>query len=258
MCRPATPRKYRLLQEDEFGRGRQRPHGSRHRPAPARGHGGARQAPARLRQGGRAHPRGVAGSGIEFLTSRADVHEWRQEFILLSDTLGVSMLVDAINNRRPSGATENTILGPFYVRGAALAERHQHLPGRQGRADDCARPGARHRWQPGLRAPVIDVWQTNEDGFYDVQQKGVQPDWNLRGVFTTDEDGEYWFRLGQASLLPDPRRRAGRQDAGAPRAASQPPRPHPFHRHRAKATIQSSPISSARTASTSRKTRSSA
>ena len=73
-------------------------------------------------------------AAIHFLTDTGHMcTEWRQEFILLSDTLGVSMLVDAINNRRPSGATENTILGPFYVlAGTALSERHQHLPGRQG------------------------------------------------------------------------------------------------------------------------------
>ena len=44
--------------------------------------------------------------------------DWRQEFILLSDTLGVSMLVETINNRKPSGATETTVLGPFHVAGA--------------------------------------------------------------------------------------------------------------------------------------------
>lgn len=54
--------------------------------------------------------------GIKFLTEVGKTcSDWRQEFILLSDTLGVSMLVDAINHRRPNGATENTILGPFYV-----------------------------------------------------------------------------------------------------------------------------------------------
>ena len=51
---------------------------------------------------------------------------------------------------------------------------------------------------------MIDVWQTNEDGFYDVQQKGVQPDWNLRGVFTTDQDGAYWFRSVKPRYYPIP------------------------------------------------------
>src|ERR1700676_265447 len=100
--------------------------------------------------------------------------EWRQECILLSDVLGVSMLVDSINHRRPSGATENTILGPFYV---ADAPHYPHgtnicLDGKgepmvvRGRVLDTAgRP---------IAGAKIDAWQTNEDGFYDVQQKGVQ------------------------------------------------------------------------------------
>src|ERR1700688_4804430 len=55
-------------------------------------------------------------AAIKFLTDTGHMcSDWRQEFILLSDVLGVSMLVDSINHRRPSGATENTILGPFYV-----------------------------------------------------------------------------------------------------------------------------------------------
>ncbi len=56
---------------------------------------------------------------IQFLTRVGHMcDEWRQEFILLSDVLGVSMLVDAINNRKPSGASESTVLGPFHVAGA--------------------------------------------------------------------------------------------------------------------------------------------
>mgnify|MGYP005661438909 FL=1 len=53
---------------------------------------------------------------IQFLTNVGDnCTDWRQEFILFSDTFGVSMLVDAINNRNPSTATESTVLGPFHV-----------------------------------------------------------------------------------------------------------------------------------------------
>jgi len=55
-------------------------------------------------------------TGIRFLTDVGKMcSDTRQEFILLSDTLGVSMLVDAINHRLPQGATETTVLGPFYV-----------------------------------------------------------------------------------------------------------------------------------------------
>ena len=48
------------------------------------------------------------------------------------------------------------------------------------------------------------MWQANEDGFYDVQQKGIQPDMNLRGIFTTDADGGYWFRSVKPRFYPIP------------------------------------------------------
>ena len=51
---------------------------------------------------------------------------------------------------------------------------------------------------------MLDVWQANDEGFYDVQQKGIQPDFNLRGVFRTGADGRYWFRGGEAEILSDP------------------------------------------------------
>jgi catechol 1,2-dioxygenase len=144
-------------------------------------------------------------AAIKFLTETGQMcTEWRQEFILLSDVLGVSMLVDAVNHRRPSGATENTILGPFYV---PDAPRYPHgadicLDGKgeplvvSGRVlDTTGKP------VPGA---LVDVWQTNEDGFYDVQQKGTQPDFNLRGVFTAGEDGAFWFRSVKPRFYPIP------------------------------------------------------
>jgi catechol 1,2-dioxygenase len=66
--------------------------------------------------------------GIKFLTETGQMcGDWRQEFILLSDTLGVSMLVETVNNRKPSGATEATVLGPFYVEGAPHLEHGANI-----------------------------------------------------------------------------------------------------------------------------------
>ncbi|MGO4728027.1 MULTISPECIES: intradiol ring-cleavage dioxygenase [unclassified Inquilinus] len=144
-------------------------------------------------------------AAIQFLTRTGQIStDWRQEYILLSDTLGVSMLVDAINNRKPSGATETTVLGPFYVSDAPRYDNGANicLDGKgqpllvRGRVTDTeGRPVA---------GALLDVWQTNEDGFYDVQQKGVQPDMNLRGVFRTDADGRYWFRSVKPRFYPIP------------------------------------------------------
>ena len=142
---------------------------------------------------------------IGFLTRTGHMcDEWRQEFILLSDVLGVSMLVDAIANAKPTGATESTVLGPFHVADAPVLPNGADicLDGKgepllvRGRVTDSdGRPIA------GAR---LDVWQANDEGFYDVQQKGIQPDFNLRGVFETDAEGRYWFRAAKPKFYPIP------------------------------------------------------
>ena len=144
-------------------------------------------------------------TAILFLTEVGHMcDERRQEFILLSDTLGVSMLVNAINNRKPTGASESTVLGPFHLEGAPELELGDDIcldrKGEpmlvRGRILDTAGTPI-----PGTR---IDVWQANDEGFYDVQQKGIQPDFNLRGVFRANEKGEYWFRGVKPKFYPIP------------------------------------------------------
>jgi len=144
-------------------------------------------------------------TALEFLTKTGQIcNEWRQEWILFSDILGVSMLVDAINNRKPSGATETTVLGPFHVSNA---------PRYPLGADICLDGKGQKTLVTGtvkdtegrpIAGALLDVWQANEDGFYDVQQKGVQPDMNLRGVFTTNEEGRFWFRSAKPRYYPIP------------------------------------------------------
>jgi protocatechuate 3,4-dioxygenase beta subunit len=142
---------------------------------------------------------------ILFLTRTGQVcNEWRQEFILLSDVLGVSMLVDAINNRKPSGASESTVLGPFHVADApelpmganiCLDQKGEDMVIEGRILDTDGRP---------IANALLDVWQANDEGFYDVQQKGIQPDFNLRGVFRTGADGRYWFRAVKPKYYPIP------------------------------------------------------
>lgn len=144
-------------------------------------------------------------AAIEFLTETGHMcTEWRQEFILLSDILGVSMLVDSINHRRPSGATENTILGPFHVQDAPRYENGANIC-LDGKGEPLLVSGiVRDVNGSPVAGAQIDVWQTNDDGFYDVQQKGVQPDWNLRGMFTSDTNGRYSFRSVKPRYYPIP------------------------------------------------------
>lgn len=131
---------------------------------------------------------------IDFLTRTGQMCDGnRQEFILLSDVLGVSMLVDAINHRRPSGATENTVLGPFHVAGAPELEMGSNIS-LDGKGESCLFEGqVRSVDGRPVEGARIDVWCDNADGFYDVQQPGIQPKWNNRGIFTTGPDGAYSF-----------------------------------------------------------------
>jgi hydroxyquinol 1,2-dioxygenase len=142
---------------------------------------------------------------IDFLTATGHKcdHE-RQEFILLSDVLGISMLVETINNRKTGGATESTVLGPFHMVTSprrALGDTIDLvgtgpqcvLAGRVLSADGTPLPGAE-----------LDVWQANDQGFYDVQQPDVQPPGNGRGLFTAGQDGAYWFRTVVPTHYPIP------------------------------------------------------
>jgi len=132
--------------------------------------------------------------GIDFLTRTGQIcSEERQEFILLSDTLGFSMLVDAINNRRPTGATENTVFGPFHVDGAPERGMGASIS-LDGKGESCLYEGRviDLHGEP-IEGARIDVWSDNAEGFYDVQQPDIQPKWNNRGIFTTGKDGTYSF-----------------------------------------------------------------
>jgi catechol 1,2-dioxygenase len=143
-------------------------------------------------------------TAIDFLTRTGRIcDEKRQEFILLSDVLGVSMLVDAVNHRKPSGATESTVLGPFHVPDAPalpMGANISHGPDGEpvlvrGRVCDTAgRP---------IGGAMLDVWQTSADGFYDVQDER-QTSMNLRGVFRADDDGKFWFRTIKPASYPIP------------------------------------------------------
>ena len=133
---------------------------------------------------------------IEFLTRTGQTcTPLRQEFILLSDVLGVSMLVDAVNHRDRDGATETTVLGPFYVgehrvtpHGADISDG---IDGEvmfvQSRVTDLA-------GKP-LAGAEIDVWHADDDGFYDSQKADYAAHGpSLRARFVTDADGRFFFR----------------------------------------------------------------
>jgi catechol 1,2-dioxygenase len=144
--------------------------------------------------------------GIEFLTQTGKKCDGiRQEFILLSDTLGLSIMLDAIHRQddvTESAATENSLLGPFYREGAhdeafgANIARTEGEPALfRGRlVDESGKP---------VRDALIEVWETANNGMYEGQDPD-QPESNLRGRFRSGPNGEYAFRSIKPTPYPIP------------------------------------------------------
>ena len=133
-------------------------------------------------------------AAIAFLTRTGQTcTDTRQEFILLSDVLGVSTLVDAVNNRKPQGATPSTVFGPFHVDGVPERPFGARIT-LDGKGEECLFEGRVLDLQGRpIADALVDVWSDNADGFYDVQQPDLQPRHNNRGVFRTGADGRYAF-----------------------------------------------------------------
>ncbi|SSW62910.1 intradiol ring-cleavage dioxygenase [Achromobacter agilis] len=133
-------------------------------------------------------------AAIRFLTETGQICDGavRQEFILLSDTLGVSMLVDAINHRKPGQATESTVFGPFYMAGMPERETGENMaltPGEPALVHGYVRDT---EGRP-LAGAVLDVWQTAANGMYSGQDS-AQPHGNLRGRYRSGADGAFAIR----------------------------------------------------------------
>ena len=130
--------------------------------------------------------------GIEFLTRTGHLtDDRRQEFILLSDVLGLSMLTVGINAPRSAGATESTVLGPFFVAGAPEIPLGGDLA--HGASGDPCWVEGRILGTGGepVAGARIEVWQADADGFYDVQYEGTRT--AGRGWLRSGPGGEYRF-----------------------------------------------------------------
>lgn len=132
-------------------------------------------------------------AAIDYLTRTGKLcTDRRQEFILLSDTLGVSMLVDAINHRFAHGTTETTVLGPFYVQNPPEAALGADIRG-EAKGEPLYIDGAilSEDGTPVANA-IVDVWHSDAEGFYDVQLADLAEP-TLRARFHTDARGNYRF-----------------------------------------------------------------
>ncbi len=143
---------------------------------------------------------------IMFLTAVGQkCDDKRQEFILLSDTLGVSALVDSINNMREGIGTENTVLGPFYETGAPEYPMGVSIVQKATEKGVTAVICGKVLDKNGspVSGAVLDVWQSSSEGLYHMQDPNM-PEHNLCGRFTIGADGEYIFVTEKPAAYPIP------------------------------------------------------
>ncbi len=141
----------------------------------------------------------------EFLTRAGHISDHRRhEFILLSDVLGLTMLVETMNDDLPEGAYEPSVLGPFYREGSPHIAHYENI----SRGDNDGLPAlvtGQVRDIDGSPIPgaLLDIWQTNNNGLYENMDDG-QPDYNLRGQLTTDNEGHFAFWTVKPEAYPIP------------------------------------------------------
>jgi hydroxyquinol 1,2-dioxygenase len=142
--------------------------------------------------------------GIKFLTRAGHMtDDKRQEFILLSDTLGLSMLTVAMNNAKPAGCTEATVVGPFHVENAPHYKLGDDVGNGAIGAPCFVKGTIKGLGGEPVSGAHIEVWQSDEEGMYDVQKKDLSQAQG-RGVLKADENGQYYFKSILAVAYPIP------------------------------------------------------
>lgn len=142
--------------------------------------------------------------GIDFLTRTGHMcDDKRQEFILLSDTLGLSMLTVALNNKKPAGCTEATVFGPFYVPDSPKYQNGDDVA--NGASGEPCEVRGTVRGLDGKPVPnaTLEVWQADADGNYDVQYAELAHQ-QARGVLQADAQGRFHFKTIVAEAYPIP------------------------------------------------------
>lgn len=129
----------------------------------------------------------------------------RQEFVLLSDILGLSMLLDKINQQTEASTTDSALLGPFYVEGRPTADNGSDISdGVTGTPMFVTGRVVDDRGNP-IAGAKVDTWHSDGEGFYDVQQtEKLHDQLAMRALLTTDDDGRFWYRSITPRYYPVP------------------------------------------------------
>jgi hydroxyquinol 1,2-dioxygenase len=143
-------------------------------------------------------------AAIDFLTRTGHMcDDKRQEFVLASDVMGLSMLVIGINHRNPGGATESTVFGPFFVEGSPAYENGDDLANGAPGVPCYVSGTVRSVGGDPIPGALLEIWQADEDGLYDVQYADLD-EARGRGHLHADDDGRYWFWTVHPEAYPIP------------------------------------------------------
>ena len=142
--------------------------------------------------------------GIQFLTATGQMcDDRRQEFILLSDTLGLSMLTVAMNSDKPAGCTEPTVFGPFFLEDAPRFELGDDVSN-GAKGESCmVRGTVKSLTGEPIPNALLNVWQADADGNYDVQYAELAHP-QARGILHADNNGHFHFKTILAEAYPIP------------------------------------------------------
>lgn len=143
--------------------------------------------------------------GTEFLTWGGQISdEKRHEFILMSDTLGLTTLVETMSDDLPEGAFEPSVLGPFYREGSPEIAHYDTISrGENDGVDALVTGQVRSIDGDPIVGAELDIWQTNNNGLYENVDPN-QPDYNLRGRIFTDQNGRFAFWTVKPESYPIP------------------------------------------------------
>ena len=168
-------------------------------------------------------------AGIKFLTEVGQMcDDVRQEYILFSDVLGATILVDAINHRKEAGATESSVLGPFYLEGAPEVASGSDLTGDTEGEPVVVRGHVKDVQGNPIPAAELDVWQTAPNGLYDIQDPD-QPEFNLRAKVRAGTRWRLQIPHHEAGELSNPERWTGGRSDAVRRPPFPPASAHSLH-----------------------------
>ncbi|KAF2644884.1 aromatic compound dioxygenase [Massarina eburnea CBS 473.64] len=134
-------------------------------------------------------------AGIEFLTAVGKkCTDVRQEFILLSDTLGLSLLVDSIDHPKPPSSTEGTVLGPYHTHDAHDLDLGSAISGDPSGTPLLCLCTVKATSGAPIADAKVDIWETDSKGSYDVQYSDYSGEPDGRAVIKSDKEGVFWFK----------------------------------------------------------------